>query len=109
LNIQRLNSRASYDACTCNEAHLIIKNLDKHGLIPFLHTFFTGLKHRYNICCILFFLKGHNYFHYNMQEYCEQFMLTKENGKILCPECIVDQVCYNKTIDHIRIDTDTTK
>ncbi len=90
------NSKASFDACTSKEHHLILRNFEELGMLPFLHTFFTGLKHDYKMCCVLFFLKGHMYFHRNLPEFCDQYKLLGNNGQILCPDCLVEKLTRPK-------------
>jgi hypothetical protein len=92
LNSERLNEKASIHAMFGKEVHELIKRDTIEENCPYLRSFFFGIKHGYPICCILFFLKGHNFFHHNDEynEYCEQSELNLEY--VLCPDCLVKKI-----------------
>jgi len=91
LNSERFNETASIHAMSGKESHELIKRDIIEENYPYLRSFLIGIECSYPICCVLFFLKGHNFFHYNMLEYCEQEKLSNKD-RVLCPDCLVKKI-----------------
>ena len=48
----------------------------------------NGIKDKYPLCCIFFFMSVWRYVRKNIDEY-RLFVLSNDSDRILCPECII--------------------